>query len=118
MDRNHGDKQNPQGSKDEASQIQFGQERCDFLPHKGSNQSLGTESTISGNQPQRTFGNVFQGGNSGRGGAILGGTLSQLVKDCREQIAGNDRVIDSLQAVNRSLEEKAAYYQQLLNQIE
>ncbi|MFN6460804.1 MAG: hypothetical protein RMZ41_003025 [Nostoc sp. DedVER02] len=108
----------PQGSEDDASQIRLGQEGCDVLHHDGGSRIFGSAVQYPWGQPLRTSGDACQGNDFPRGGEIIGGTFSQLIKDCKDQIAGNNQIIVSLQQANSLLEERLAHYEQILSQIE
>ncbi len=114
----YGDKQTPQGRENSTSQVRLGQEGCNGLHHGGSGQIPGSAVQHSWGQPERVGGDVCQGDYYPRGGEIVGGTLSQLVEDAKEQIAGNNKVINSLQEVNGLLEQRILHYQQMLSQIQ
>lgn len=107
----------PQGSKDDASQIRLSEKGCDGLHHDGGDRISGSAVQHPWSQPLGIGGDVRQGGHFPRGGEIIGGTFSQLIKDCKDQIAGNDQIIVSLQQANGLLEERVAHYQQILSQI-
>jgi hypothetical protein len=117
-DQNHDDKKAPQGSEDSASQVRLPEEGCDDLHHNGGNRVFGSSVQHPWGQPERDGGDDGPGGNFPTGGEIVGGTLSQLVQDCKDQIAGNEKIIISLQAANDLLIERVVYYQQILSQIQ
>jgi hypothetical protein len=114
----HDDKETPQGSEDNASQIRLGKEGRNDLHHNGGNRVFGSSVQYPWGESERNGGDDGQGGNFPRGGEIVGGTLSQLVQDCKDQIAGNEKIINSLQETNDLLIQRVVYYQQILSQIQ
>lgn len=104
--------------KDEASRIRGEQEGCDGFSDTFCNPSSRQQGRSSRDKSQRTTGEVGAGESASPRGKIIGGTLGQLIEDCKGQIAGNQRIIDTLQGVNESLLEKIEYYQRLVAQIE
>ena len=116
--QNHDGKETPPGSEDDSPQIRFTKEGCSFLHHNGGSHVLGSSVQYSWGQPERIGGDDGPRNYLPRGGEIVGGTLSQLVQDCKDQIAGNEKIINSLQETNDLLIERVASYQQMLNQIQ
>ncbi|ABA24707.1 hypothetical protein Ava_D0042 [Trichormus variabilis ATCC 29413] len=106
-----------QGRENPARGIWGEQEECGDFDNPQCDRGVGFTLGQVRHQPQRTSGEVREGNDFTPGGETFGGTLSQLVEDCKEQIAGNNQIIDTLQSMNQSLEEKIDFYQRLLKQI-
>jgi len=106
-----------QGGEDTPRGIRREQEERRCVDNPNRDRGVGFSLGQIRHQPQRTSREVCQGDNLTAGGEIIGGTLSQLIEDCKGQIAGNDQIIGTLQGMNKSLEERIDFYQQLIEKI-
>jgi hypothetical protein len=77
------------------------------------------ESTEKGSQLERADRKIRKGRVPGQGGStgIVGKITKQLVSDCHSEKLANAKRIEELQAANLALDEKIAYYEDLLKRI-
>lgn len=104
--------------QDETPGIRGEQEGRNGYSDSFCNRLSGQESASFRGKQKRITRKTCEGESPTPGGEIAGGTLSQLIEDCKEQIAGNEQIISTLQDMNESLGERINYYQRLIEQIQ